>query len=139
MRGAGRQRSTANQSSPLLAEVRETSLGTTDPSVGAERALDGPMRRALLVCLAAAAGCGAQIDPASEDRPLVCAAASSLTVAPRTMMMPVRVTPRAQPYAAPAAPQVLFLNRAQTLMKAGQDDATQNISSVVEQQGLSQA
>lgn len=56
----------------------------------------------------------------------------------RTLAISV-ASPNVAPQAAPTTPTVLFLNRAQATMKAGNDDSSQDISSVVEQQGLSSA
>ena len=63
--------------------------------------------------------------------------ASETAPAIRTLAIPVQSPPAR--HAAPTGPTVLFLNRAQTTMKAGNDDSANDVSSVVQQQGLSQA
>src|SRR5438552_4165521 len=68
-------------------------------------------------------------------------ATTSAAAAPmeiRTLAMPVPPPP-VRVFAAPTGPTTLFLNRAQTTMKGGNDDSSKDVSSVVSQQGMSQA
>lgn len=98
------------------------------------------MRRLVSLSILLVAGCGAD-GRSSRDSLLMCPSTSALSAPPRldihTLAIPITPAPRIQ--AAPAGPTVIFLNRVQTTMKGGSDDSSQDISSVVQQQGMSQA